>query len=208
MNSNSESLSELLGIMFGDGCLSRSGGSYTIYISGHKIYDYEYHNKNSTMLFDTVFNKKINIGFRKNENTLFIRFSDREIFNILAKYGVPIGKKYLHLKLPEICNTDTNFKAFVRGLFNTDGCFVISKQHRDKHYYPRIEISSKSQAFLREILDRLKLLGFYGSVSNKGHDNFRLEIPGNKNLELWLKLIGTNNPTKRNKISKIANVPM
>ena len=53
MNSNNESLSELLGIMFGDGCLSRSGGSYTVYISGHKIDDYEYHTKNSIICLIT-----------------------------------------------------------------------------------------------------------------------------------------------------------
>ncbi len=205
MNSNSEYLAELLGIMYGDGCLSKSGGQYTIYISGHKTDDYEYHVKNTTKLFDDVFNKKIKISTKKSENTIFIRFRNKKIFNTFVLLGLPIGRKYSDLKLPEICNVEMNFKAFARGLFDTDGCFVLSKQHRIEHYYPRIEISSKSKTFLIEILNRLELLGFYGSISNKGKDNFRLELPGNNNLELWMKLIGTNNPTKRNKIAKVLN---
>ncbi|MBU0460034.1 MAG: hypothetical protein KJ771_04460 [Nanoarchaeota archaeon] len=171
-----------------------------IYIAGHKTDDLHYHENVTKPLFKELFNKNVNIGFRKKEHALFIRFSDQEIFAKLSKY-LPIGRKYDFLKIPEdILSNQKYFFAFVRGLADTDGCVVFSKQHRTYPYYPRIEITSKSKIFLSKILLELKTVGFYGSVSHKGKDNYRLEIPGIKNLFKWLEFIGFSNITKINKI--------
>lgn len=191
---------ELLGLMFGDGCLSHTKRARYIYIAGHKTNDLEYHTSITKNLFKELFNKEVKIDFRKKENALFIKFSDKLLFEELSKY-LPIGRKYGHLIIPNIILQDkTFFFAFVRGLADTDGCVVFSKQHRSYRYYPRIEITSKSKTFLTEILSQLKKYDFYGSVSHKGKENYRLEIPGNKNLDNWLSLIGFNNPTKMEKI--------
>ncbi len=87
----------------------------------------------------------------------------------------------------------------MRGLADTDGSIIFSKQHRNVGYYPRIEIASKSEVFLREALFILTSNGFYGSVSKKWI-HYRLEIPGFKNLQRWLKLIGFNNKKHTRKI--------
>ena len=193
-------LAELIGIMAGDGCLSRSKRSRLIYICGHKEDDLKHHTFTTKRLFKEVFNKKIKIDFRKKENALFIKFSDKEIFLKLAKY-LPIGKKYGSLKVPpEILKEKVFFFAFVRGLADTDGCVVFSKQHRQVGYYPRVEITSKSKRFLESILIELKKYHFYGSVSHKGKKVYRLEIPGNKNLKLWLKDIKFSNSKHLKKI--------
>ncbi|MEK6939830.1 MAG: LAGLIDADG family homing endonuclease [Nanoarchaeota archaeon] len=202
-----EKLAELLGLMAGDGCLSKTGRARYIYISGHKINDLEYHTLVTKKLFKELFDKEVKIEFRKDENTLFIRFSDKALFEELSEY-LPIGNKYGHLKIPSpILQNKECFFAFVRGLADTDGCIIFSKQHRNQRYYPRIEITSKSKTFLIEILSQLKTHGFYGSVSHKGKENYRLEIPGNKNLHTWLLLIGFNNPTKMDKIRKYKSAP-
>lgn len=186
-------LAELLGIMYGDGCLSRSCKQYNIYISGHKFDDFKYHDKIIRRLFFDVFNKSIKISEKKNENTIYIRFRDKKVFNILHSLGVPIGNKYGYLHIPNMIKVDNSlFFSFLRGLIDTDGCIVFSKQHKNKYYYPRIELTSKSEDFLNDLLDILKNNGFYGSVSNKGR-GYRLEIPGFKNLERWLKLINFSN---------------
>ena len=187
-------LAELLGIMYGDGCLSTKSNKYLVYISGHKVDDFKYHDITTRKLFKKVFNKDISIGFRKEENTLFIRFSDKTIFNQLVSIGMTIGLKYGHLVIPpDIKNSDELMFAFLRGLADTDGCFVLSKQHRTIPYYPRIEIASKSEPFLLSILSFLKEQGFYGSVSKKAK-HFRLEVPGKKNVSLWMDKISFNNP--------------
>lgn len=193
-------LAELTGIMCGDGCLSSKSQKYVVYISGHKFLDFEYHNNCTRALFLNVFRKNININHRSDENTLFIRFSDKKIFETLNSVGIPIGKKYDNLKIPDwvINNPDLSI-CFVRGLADTDGCIVFSKQHRSIGYYPRIEIASKSRSFLEEVLLILISIGFYGSLSKKG-PYYRLEIPGFKNLDRWLNLIGFSNPKHIRKI--------
>ncbi len=200
---NKNSFSELLGIIFGDGCLSRKGNKYIVYISGNKNeFDYMRHIKK---LFNRIFDKDVNIILRKYENTLFIRFSDKIIFNILKSY-VPVGKKYGKLNIPDFVLINKKyFFHFLRGLFDTDGCLILSKQHKNIHYYPRIEITSKSEAFLEQILFYLKKAGFYGSVSSKGERGYRLEIPGFNNFKLWKNLIGTNNPKNLIKFKKVKN---
>ena len=197
-----EKYAELIGIMLGDGCLCKSRRQRLIYISGHKMDDYDYHYQITQNLFKYVFNKNTSIKFRNEENTLYIKFSDKTIFNELASIGIPVGKKYDLLRVPNCINNKKLFCALVRGLFDTDGCVVLSKQHKKVPYYPRLEIASKSDRFLRELLTRLKFIGFYGSVSKKGR-HFRLEIPGFKNLKLWMHLIGMNNPKHAKKVEKI-----
>ncbi|MBL7056582.1 hypothetical protein ISS07_06735, partial [Candidatus Woesearchaeota archaeon] len=139
-------LAELIGLMFGDGCLSRSGGKYLIYISGHKEDDFRYHNIRINYLFLEIFGKKTKVGFRKDEKTLFTRFSDKKIFHSFSSLGMPIGKKYKKLKIPFwIVENKELICGFARGLADTDGCIVFSKQHRKERCYPRIEITSKSE---------------------------------------------------------------
>ena len=193
-------LAELVGMIFRDGCLSSYKKKYMIYICGHKQDDKEYHEITTKKLFLHLFGKEVSIQERKMENTLFIRFSDKKIFYMLNSVGIPIGKKYDNLRVPDwiVSNPDLSV-CFVRGLADTDGSVVFSKQHRNIRYYPRIEITSKSRSFLEEVLSILVSNGFYGSLSKKG-PYYRLEIPGFKNLDMWLKLIGFSNPKHIRKI--------
>ena len=202
-----EKYAELLGLMAGDGCLSRSGG-YMIYIAGHKIDDLDYHQNVTKVLFKIIFEKDVKIGFRKDQLCLFIRFSDKKIFEELAKY-LPIGFKYEKLKIPsEVLVQKEYFFAFVRGVVDTDGCVVFSKQHKTYRYYPRIEITSKSKEFLLSISLELKKYGFYTSVSHKGNMAYRLEIPGYKNLKRWMESIGFSNQKHLEKIKGLLPDPL
>ncbi len=180
-----ERYAELLGIMSGDGCLSNTGKSNLVYICGHIKDDFEYHNNITKNLFKEIFNKEVNLYKRYKQNVVIIRFSDKVIFNELSK-NLPIGIKYDKLKTPKtIVNNSKFLFSFVRGLVDTDGTIIFSKQHRKKHYYPRIEISSKSKTFLQDILFYLKKEGFYGSVSHKVKNIYLLDVPGFKNLNFW-----------------------
>lgn len=49
--------------------------------------------------------------------------------------------------------------SFIRGLFDTDFGFCLSKRYRNYPYYPQIAFSSKSQSFTREIWEALKISG-------------------------------------------------
>tara|TARA_Y100000310_G_scaffold336265_1_gene420331 strand:+ start:2121 stop:2810 length:690 start_codon:yes stop_codon:yes gene_type:complete len=198
-------LAEFLGIMFGDGCLSRNAKARMIYICGHKEDDLVYHQTITLPLLKKLFNKDAIIGFRKKENALFIKFSDKEIFNFLKQY-LPVGRKYESMRIPkEILLKKEYLFAFFRGLIDTDGCIVFSKQHKKEAYYLRIELSSKSKEFLLILLQELKKYNFYGSVSHKGKQNYRLELPGRKNLQRYIQNIDFHNPKIHKKIRKKAS---
>ncbi|MBR9700079.1 hypothetical protein GOV09_06485, partial [Candidatus Woesearchaeota archaeon] len=138
--STDEKLAELIGIMLGDGCLCRTARQRLIYICGHKTDDCEYHTTITAKLFKDIFNKEIKIHFRNNVNVVYIKFSDKEIFRTLRSLQIPVGKKYNYLRIPVCINSDKLFCSLMRGLFDTDGCVVLSRQHRENPYYPRLEI--------------------------------------------------------------------
>jgi len=200
-------LAELFGIMVGDGCLSNtgkgknSGNKYWIYICGHKVDDFN-HQQYIKRLFLELFNKEVKICERKKENAIFIRFSDKNIFNKFIDLGYPCGEKYAKLNVPKWIKEDKeNIASFIRGLFDTDGSVVLSKQNKDIPYYPRFEISTKSKILAEEVKALLNQLYINCSLSNK-LQYFRLEVAGFENCERWLRLIGTNNPKHQAKYLK------
>ncbi len=191
-------MAELLGIMCGDGCLSGSNSQvkYYVYCSGNSLKDNDYMKRHVPHLFYQVFGKFIKAHERKDENTIFIKFSDKKLFKKLQKLEIPVGNKYSLLKIPDfVLKSKRRQLAFIRGLFDTDGCVILSRQHRKQPYYPRIEIKSKSCSFLNSVLLLLKNHGLAGSISRNAA-NYRLEVAGFKNLTLWRSAIGSSN--KRN----------
>ena len=191
-------LAELLGVLCGDGCLSisrrTSHTAYCVYCCGNKLKDKQYMKQYVPRLFRIVFGKTLKAKERTDENVIYIRTSDKELFTKLHALGLPVGKKYAFLCIPDFAlKTTARQLAFARGVFDTDGCVVLSKQHRVHGYYPRIEITSKSFPFLKQVFSVLKQCSFNGSISKKGKDCYRLELAGFKNLTLWRSLIGSSN---------------
>lgn len=188
----SENLAELVGIVLGDGCLSRSCKKYNVYVCGHKFDDFEYHDKVIRKLFLDVFNKTVNISKKKNENTIYMRFRDKTVFSILHSLGIPIGKKYGFLHIPDwIKRNNFLFYSFIRELVDTDGDLSIKKR-KIVSPYPIIRIRSKSKEFLTEILTILRDNDFYGNIYTSCGCS-TLSIPGYQNFSKWLELIGFNN---------------
>ncbi len=190
--------SELLGILCGDGCLSnpqrKNHVKYYVYICGNKLKDFEFVSKHIPFLFSYCFEKSVMAKLKKGENTIYIKFSDKALFTKLKNLGISVGVKYANLHIPAFAlKTKERQYSFIRGVFDTDGCVVLSKQHRTYAYYPRIEICSKSFHFLSSIIAILRRNGFFGSLSKQGKGYYRLEVPGFENLKRWLFLIGTSN---------------
>ena len=113
---------ELLGILCGDGCLSKSSiqVKYFIYCSGNKLKDLDYFKRYVPRLFYEVFEKRVVAKERTDENTVYIKFSDKLLFARLHKLGLPIGYKYDELKIPPFVTKSKGLQlAFIRGVFDT-----------------------------------------------------------------------------------------
>ncbi len=209
-----EDFAEFMGICFGDGCLSinRNKHNYGLYIAANSIDEYEYLNSHVSNLLTKLFGIKASIT-KQESNTLVLTKYSRQLLYFLNKRGMPIGKKN-NLSVPIYIKKSKRFmRAFIRGVFDTDGFLSFKRRYKDTYYYPHIGISSKCFNFIVELREFLLKEGFilgrivkeiraFGN-ENKGKKTaiYKISLYGVDNLERWLRLIGTNNSKNQRKYS-------
>ena len=126
-------------------------------------------------------------------NYYYIMFSSRIIYELLNQtYGFPDGEKKDRLYVPKQILSDTKLsKAFLNGLFSTDGCLTFTKWLTKK--YPRISFSSASIDFTKEIFYLLKEFGFVphlNSYSRRvGNPLYTIRLNGLEQAKLFHKEI-------------------
>ncbi|PIU21438.1 MAG: hypothetical protein COT15_02320 [Candidatus Diapherotrites archaeon CG08_land_8_20_14_0_20_34_12] len=175
-----EDLAEFLGILSGDGCLTKP---YCTAITCNNLVDKYYVKNRVRELCINLFQAVPTIRVQKN--AIHIRVYSKELFNFLKnKYDFPEGLKKNKLKIPiKILQKEKLVKAFLRGVFDTDGSF--HKHHKNT---AAIEITSASKTFLEEIRDALSTFGF--SVCLSGISTY---IYDSKQIDLFFKKIKPNN---------------
>jgi intein/homing endonuclease len=132
-------LAEFLGILLGDGNLNKSSNCITIVGSLEEL---DYYNNFVIPLITSIFKIKPNLRFRKDRNAIYIDFNSKYIMDYLSKdLGLVRGsKKYAYV--PNLIkNNPKLIPHFLRGLFDTDGCFKFSKETSSRNYYPRIHFA-------------------------------------------------------------------
>lgn len=194
-------LALLYGVLLGDGCLSKTRKGYFIVVSGNMIDDlsfFEY----LLPFFNKLRGKECKIRYKKDQNTIEINFSDKQLFNLFKKIGMPIGKKGTSLSISN--SFDNNFYAsLVKGYFATDGCLVIT--NNNGIVYPRIEFSSISKIILQQVLNYLTSIGMKGGLyishksTKKWNTLYRIQFNGRKNLKLFRDKISFINPKHERK---------
>lgn len=156
---DNEKLAEFLGILVGDGHLS----DYQVSIYMNSISDKEYADfvqKLIGRLFDVFVSKRI----VKKEHTIRIVASSKNLVAFLNKRGMPVGNKLKSdLKIPDwIRERPIYEKAFIRGLFDTDGCVYLDahKINGRKYFYMGWTITSYADSLRADIIAILKQNGF------------------------------------------------
>jgi len=125
--------------------------------------------------------------------------------------GLPSGKKYGKLKIPSLFKDNDLFVAsFIRGLADTDFSLMFKKGSKKNPYYPVIVGVSKSESFMREVMNQLKIFGFsmyfekrtyYDKRVEKNITTYRIYLNGEKQLALWNSKIGFEHPKNLNKLN-------
>ncbi len=156
----SERLAEFMGIMAGDGHLAR----YQVLMSTHSQTDYA-HACFVAKLGEELFGIKAKITNRKDENTTTVVFSSRTMSESIERLGMPAGNKLKNgLSIPDWILTSNDYKkAYIRGLFDTDGCIFLDK-HAVKHKiyaHTGWMITSASIDFRKQIVLVLNQLGYH-----------------------------------------------
>lgn len=209
-------LAEIIGIILGDGHLefNKKYSQTTIYslsIAGDYIEDMDYYANEINPLFFKLFNAKFKI-FLQRDNELVARIYSKAIAGFFKNLGIMPGNKVDFNKIPEIIlNSDDCIKrAFVRGIFDTDGSITFKKDYFGKHSKPVISVKMKSFIFIQELKSILEKLGLSPTIneekyiepfSNRIFLRHRINLSGNKKFIKYMEIIGFRNPRHSTKIA-------
>jgi len=192
---------EIVGIMFGDGNMqNRHNNTHIIRIFLNSTKDENY-SKHIKKLFKECFDIPLKALVREKKSELTVYYYSKllvKYFNKVLK--VPLSPKILSEIPSYIKNYEEFLKAFIRGLFDTDGCVV--NQRFNKYQYQIIKICTKHYLFAKEIVFCLNKLGIKSNISRKcnkrgevGYDIYLNQTQG----KIFFKIIGSNNQRNKNK---------
>ena len=204
----------LYGIMLGDGCLSLVNGKKKfISIKGSLKDDLPFFEKLISPILIRFRNKITNMKIKNADNSIEFNFIDGRLFDFIASFGFPIGKKGDKLFIPKIFYNKHLVEYVINGFFATDGSLVLTKN--PNKYYPRLEAHVISKTLLHEIYDYLINMGmtggFYLSKSKPDprwllvQNKYRFQFNGKRNLLLFHKIIGFANPKYEEKFFNFIN---
>jgi len=199
-----EDLSELIGIIIGDGCINKNykRKDYRIQISGNKVEDKEYYD---IYLKNLIF-RCLNIHSKPylGKNNAYIMQFQSEPFRIFLQ-SLRVGpRKTKTVIIPDEIKADSNFlKACIRGIADSDFTFICTKRKKDGiHYYPRITAQFASKNLVKDLEKSLRFMGFtlntkynYKRKDKRGFTyttNF-INLDGPYNIQKWMDLIGFSN---------------
>ncbi len=143
---------------------------------------------------------------KENENTLNIVASSKNIVQFLKNKGMPIGNKIQNnLSAPDWIFKKVSYqRAFIRGLFDTDGCIYIDTHRTNKKIYRYFgwTITSYADKLIVDVIKILKNLGF---APTHRFSQKSIYLRKQKEIKKYFLEIGTNNPKHYRRYKKLFN---
>jgi len=147
-----EDVALLLGLHVGDGWLSDKWG-IACETKDKSMFHQVTELVRSVLGVEPIKTSECTIG-----RTVMIRSGQPQALAFFQSYGLPQGRKAGLIRAPKRIlesNNDAILKAFLRGLFSTDGCFSFQVDRG-----PRVEIQVKSRDLRDDFVDLAGRLGF------------------------------------------------
>jgi len=190
-----EEESEIRGIMFGDGSLSRTERSVQIAITGNKFDDEIYLLRHVRPLFHGVFGLELTSRYRRGENTMDLYRYSKEVALTLQSWGMPIGLKKLENLIPKLA---VEGRSFIRGVFDTDGSV-----YRKYGPYAQIQFKTVSKNLMSFIRDKLTKLGLHPTRIRPDETKHRFLLCRQKEVETFFRLVKPSNPKHLERLKRI-----
>ncbi len=191
----SEDLAEFIGIMLGDGGISKNDISITLGYSTDKEYV-----PYITRLIQSIFKSKVGLYRPPNQDVIRIRFYGINLIKNLLTLGLVQGNKIKqeNFSIPSwILGNDSYAKNCIRGLIDTDGC-IFRKVRRESNGIEYrsigIKFTSASESLLLSSIEIFNHLGF--KIARSGRD---LYLSGKEHITRYVQEIGFSNPKHLNK---------
>lgn len=198
----SEYLAELIGILIGDGHLS----AFQVSMTTNSRTDME-HAIFVQKLFKRLFKLSAKVTARKYENAVNVVVSSKGLVNYLNKCGMPVGNKIKNgLAVPPWIYSNLNYqKAFIRGLFDTDGCIYLDRHLIRGKLYQHLgwTITSYASALVEGIIKILVNLDFKPTFRPSQKSVF---LRRGRDIKRYFSLIGTHNPKHFNRFQSFMGI--
>lgn len=180
-------LAEFIGIMMGDGGISK----YQVVVTLHHIDDLEYASY-VAILIKKLFKITPRIYHFPEKSVNNIVISRREMVEYLNRLGLPIGNKIKHqIDIPEWIKKDKGFSiACLRGLIDTDGC-IFTHRYRVKgtwYAYKKLSFTSASEPLRQSVHTILQELGLHSRIAGT---DVRLDRVAD--MKRYFSIIGSHN---------------
>lgn len=186
----SENLAEFIGIVMGDGGISKR----QLIITQHHIDDREYSNF-IIELIKKLFSVSPTIYHRLKYSVNNILVSRTELVRFCVSLGLPIGNKVKQqINIPNWIKINKKFLiACTRGLIDTDGCiFTHSYKVNNKIYnYKKLAFTNRSKPLTLSVYRFLKNIGLSPRLTNDGKD---VRIESKNDIQKYFRIIGSHNP--------------
>ncbi|MBI2038300.1 MAG: hypothetical protein HYT19_00045 [Candidatus Nealsonbacteria bacterium] len=185
----SKKLAEFVGIMLGDGSITK----YQIVVT-FCLRDEEKYSKFVANLIQKLFNAPIGIYYDKNAAAVDIIVSRIKLAKYcIDKIGLKSGNKIKNqVDIPDWIKKNEAYSiACVRGLVDTDGCVFTHKYKSNGKYYSykKILFTSLSRPLRQSVFNILKNSGFNPRLAKQGD----VCLDSSKDVQKYFQLFGFHN---------------
>lgn len=198
---HSEETAELLGILMGDGHL----GQYQITMTTNSKTDIQ-HAVFVQKLFRRMLGVVASMKSKKGKHAVVVTVSSKNASMQLERLGMPKGNKMnAGMVIPAWVQRDLRYtKAFIRGLFDTDGCVYVDRHTYKKKTYVHAgwTITSAADTFIDDIK---RVLGILGFSPTRRMTQKSVYLRKQDEIERYFDEIGTHNPKHLNRYQKFKN---
>jgi hypothetical protein len=196
-------IAEEVGIHIGDGSMNIYKNIPTYTVACNSVSDREFITNTVAPLIRKIY--KIEPKLRNwSKGSFGFRIYSKKLVEFKTGLGLPLGKK-TNIAIPNLILGNKEFVlTCIKGIFDTDGYVYIENKYGKP--YPRLEIATTSEKLAEQIKTILQEENINCSVWRNNRRNvnwkpkFTISVRGYKNLEKWMKTIGTDNPRNKNKI--------
>jgi len=201
-------LAEEIGLHLGDGSMNYYNGKGLYQLRGHMEDDKSHYSSRIQPLYKKLFDIDVNLRDMPSTGVHGFQIWSNDLVNFKKNIlGLPLGPKHDFLIPNIIIENDEFSKSFLRGYFDTDGCLYL--ENKRGKLYPRIEMVSISEKFIKQLENIILRLGF--RVTYEKRDDLvrhkfaihKLSIRGNEMTKKWFLEIKPNNSKHVNKFKKL-----
>ena len=195
----SADLAEFIGIVLGDGAISR----YQITITLNAQNEEEY-SRYVVSLAKGLFGVPVGISYCKKDSVIDLIISRSELVRYCTeRLGLKKGNKVKQqVDIPEWIKRRKQYSiACLRGLVDTDGCIFLHryKAKRKWYAYKKLSFSNRSKPLLYSVFSIFKKLKMSPRITKDGKD---VRLESEKDLQQYFSVVGSHNPKYLKKYKK------